>query len=369
MLHSPDMSTPWQKVVRRAALYRFHGFSVQEWTAYRRPDGAVGVRNIAARPQSTIEQWDVGEHGEVFGVVQRSPSTGLDIYLPRWKLVYLVDDSISDSPEGAGLFRHIVESVRRLKRYEQLEGWGFETDLRGIPVGRAPLAKLQELVKSGEINDAQADEALSGLRKFLQGHVRNPALGLLLDSVTYEDLETRRPSSERKWDVDLLRAEATSQPEVLRAIERVNREIARVLGIEQLLLGDNGVGSFAMSKDKSRNFAIVIDSALQEMRQQFEKDVIGPIWRLNGWPDESRPRIKTDRLEFRDVEEVTAALERLARAGATIMPDDPAVHDVRQILGLQDPITIPDPELAAEQAVAGAPSLRPEPSPIQGPQE
>lgn len=363
MMHSTDLIAPWQKVVRRAGLYRFHGNSVQEMTGFMRPDGVIGMRSIAARPQATIEQWDVDEHGHLYGVVQRSLSSGKDIYIPRWKMIYLVDDAVSDSPEGLGLFRHIVESVRRLKRYEQLEGWGFETDLRGIPLGRAPLAKLNELVKNGDITEAQKDEALRGLRSFLTGHVRNPALGLLLDSITYEDLETRKASGEKKWDLELLKAEATAQPEILRAIERLNREIARVLGIEQLLLGDNGVGSFAMSKDKSRNFALVVDSALLEIRQQFERDFIGFIWRLNGWPDEARPKILIDRLEYRDIEEVTGALEKLARAGAVLMPDDPAIPQLRQLMGLAKPVTIPDPKLAAEASVAAAPSLQPKPSP------
>src|SRR5690606_26910949 len=34
-----DLEASWARTVRRAAMYRFYGFSVQEWTAKRRPDG------------------------------------------------------------------------------------------------------------------------------------------------------------------------------------------------------------------------------------------------------------------------------------------------------------------------------------------
>jgi len=343
IMSDPDARTPHQRAVRRAATFRFYGFSLAEWTAYLRDDGLIGMLDIASRPQSTIYKWDVDEQGLVYGAIQTSPKTGIEIYLPRWKLIYLVDDALSDSPEGLGLLRHIAEPVRRLRRYEQLEGWGFETDLRGIPIGRAPLSALQELKASGQLSAAQLEQATLGLTNFLQGHVRQPTLGLMLDSITYEDRDTRRPSSERKWDVELLKADSTSQPEILRAIERLNREIARILGVEQLLLGDNGVGSFAMAKEKNHNFAIVIDSTLEELRWAFRRDWLAPIWRLNGWPKELMPEIKTDRLQFRDIDQVTSSLERMARAGALLMPDDPAINELRDQMGLSHPITIPDP--------------------------
>jgi hypothetical protein len=351
MMYGPQaQATPWHRIVRRSAGYRFWGFSVQEWTARRRPDGAIGMEDIAARPQSTIERWDVDEQGCVYGMVQRSPHDGRDIYLPRWKTIYVVDDALSDSPEGLGLFRQIAESVRRLKRYEQLEGWGFETDLRGIPIGRVPLQALEDLRKAGEMDEAQVAAAVEGVTKFLQGHVRQPNLGLLLDSITYEDRETRKPSAERKWDVELLKAESTSQPEILRSIDRLNREIARVLGVEQLLLGDNGGGSFAMAKEKNHNFAIVVDSTLEELRETFERDWLRPIWQLNGWPIELLPEIKTDRLQFRNVEEVTAALQRMAQAGALLAPDDPAVDELRDMLGLSRAIVVREPSSSQLQA-------------------
>src|SRR5882672_5764928 len=102
------MHSPWYKVVRRSALYRFHGFGVQEWTAMKRKDGKVGFRDIESRPQHTIEQWDIDEDGSVLGVWQRSPQNGRLLGLPRSKLLYLVEDTLTDSPEGIGMFRHMA---------------------------------------------------------------------------------------------------------------------------------------------------------------------------------------------------------------------------------------------------------------------
>ena len=59
-----DSATPWNRVVRRAAMYRFYGFSVQEWTVARRTDGWFGFSDIAPRSQHTIERWITRLHGQ-----------------------------------------------------------------------------------------------------------------------------------------------------------------------------------------------------------------------------------------------------------------------------------------------------------------
>lgn len=341
------METPWNRVVRRTAMFRFQGFSIQEVTFMRNAleDGEIGLKDIAPRPQQTIEKWDTDESGEVFGVVQRAPETQREIYLPRNKIVYAVDDAMSDSPEGLGLFRHCAEPARVLRRYEQLEGWGFETDLRGVPIGRAPLQALRDLVESGEIDQAEMDRRVFEMTNFIQNHIRNPKLGMLLDSMAYESSdEASRPSNVRQWDLELLKSQGSSHAEVAAAIERKLREIARVLGVEHLLLGDNGVGSFAMARDKSHNFALIVDTTIKDLIAVYEKDVVRRLFELNGWPLELMPKLKTDKLKFRNVDEITGALRDMAQAGVLLHEDDPAIIEVRELLGLSEPATVMDPE-------------------------
>ena len=81
-----DPATPWHRVTRRMSMYRFWGFSIQEWTAIKRDDGRMTFADIEPRAQRTIERWDVDDAGKLYGVVQRAPQTRRDIYLPgqRW---------------------------------------------------------------------------------------------------------------------------------------------------------------------------------------------------------------------------------------------------------------------------------------------
>ena len=345
-----DPATPWHRIVRRAAMYRFYGFSIQEWTAKRRDDGLLTFGDIAPRPQLTIKRWDTEKDGRVLGIAQEDPNTYEEIYIPRAKILYMVDDTLSDSPEGLGLFRHLAAPAQRLFRYEQLEGFGFETDLRGIPIGRGPFSELRQMVTEGEITEVQRVEIEKPIRTFVENHIKTQKLGMMLDSATYvgQD-ENAKPSAVKQWDIELMKGSSTSFKENAAAIERVNREMARVLGVEQLMLGSDSAGSNAMSRDKTSAFFLVVDGALLEVKEAVADDLLETIWKLNGFPKESKPTINTESIRFVDVEEVAIALRELALAGAPITPDDPVVAAVRENLGMPKPV---DTSLADETDAA-----------------
>lgn len=341
-----DMETPFHRVIRRAAMYRFYGFSVHEWIMKVREDGQYGFFDIAIRPQRTIEQWDMDDKGRVQGLKQRDPNKGVLYPIPRWKMFYVLDDSINDNPQGVGLFRHLVYPARRLERYEQLEGYGFESDLRGVPVARAPLADLNKKLENKDITQAQYNKYLAPVMRFLKAHVKSPRLGMLLDSATYsakDDAAT--PSTNLQWNIELLRGSPTSLLENANAIERINLEMARMMGTEHLLIGGDGKGSMALSTDKSHNFALIVESSLKEIAASIRKDLLGPLWEMNGFDPELMPLVEPEPIRFRDPEKITSAILDLARSGAVITPDDPVVDALRDVLNLPrlDPDKIADP--------------------------
>lgn len=348
MIH--DMETPWHRVVRRAALFRFYGFGLQEWTAKMRDDGNIGIADVEARAQMTVWRWDCDMHGTVKGVVQLAPQNQREIYLPRKKLVYLVDDAMHDNPEGLGLFRHLVKAADKLAAFELLEARGYESDIRGIPVLRAPLAELRKAVTAGTIDAAQMQAQLKPLQDFMRGHVKSPSLAMLMESETFRSTgEQQTPSAIKKFDVELLRGDDGPHAPIAAAIERLNREIARVLGVEHLLLGADSKGSHAMAADKSQAFGEIVDSTLVEIRAAFEHDLLTRVWELNGWPEEMMPSFCTSPIQYRDIQSVTGALADLAKAGAPLGANDPAINQIRKIIGLAD---APEQDPALVQAAA-----------------
>lgn len=338
-----NMETPLPAVVRRAGTFQFHGFGIQEWTAVKRPDGRIGLRSIESRPQHTIERWEVADNGSVLGVWQRSPQTNALLGIPRSKFVYAVDDTFTDSPEGLGIFRQLLEPYQRLKALLDLETRTFERDLRGIPVGRAPLAELRKAVEAQEITEDEAKTWITAMKDFIETQVKDSETAVLLDSQPFTSVDNtgEKISSLLQWSVDLLQGSANGLAELNTAIDRIQREMARIIGTEHLMMGDQG-GNRALATDKSRNLYLVGNAVLNTLTTTFDQDVIRTIVALNGFPEELTPWFQAEDVSFKDVEQITTAMRDMATAGAVLSPDDPAIDDVRDLLGVSRPVPMED---------------------------
>lgn len=364
-----DMKTSWPRVIRRAGMFRYHGFAIHEWTAKRRADGRIGMDDIEVRPAHTIEKWGTDEKFSVTGVWQRSPQTGEFIWLPRSKIIYLVDDMMTDSPEGMGWFRALAESGDRFQNYLKFEQRAFERNLGGVPIGRAPLSEIDQRIKAGEITDEEGAAMIAGLQDLCETQQRAPNTSMILDSIPYEapQADGFNFSTTMKWGIDLLKGDMVGIENLGNAIDRVMHEMARIIGVESMLVGDGSTGSLALSKDKSANLYLVVNSTLQDMAEAFDRDVLDPIWALNGFDEDLRPHLKTEDVAFKDIEQISAMLRDMAAAGATLSPDDPAIDDMRDLAGIsrqpEQPVSMDD----AGVVRPNAPQIGPDGKPI-GPQ-
>jgi len=331
-----ETASSWTRIVRRSGFYRYHGFGINEWTAVKRADGLLGIKDIEVRAQHTIEKWDLAPNGTLRGVVQRSPQTGQDIYLPREKLVYLKDDTLSDSPQGIGWFRHLVEPASRLKEYLTLEKIGLERDLAGVPVGRAPLTAMNRAIQNGTLSAADAERMVRGLKDFVKMEVKKQNTGIVLDSQPFENqtADGTQAANVPQWSVDLLTSNAGNMQALGDAIHRIGVEMARIIGTEILFIGSDGKGSMALSKDKSNNLFLNVNGTLDEMVETMTRDIIQPLWRLNGFDPELMPEFTHEDIAVRDAEQISNTLRNMASSGAILQADDPAINDLRDMLGI-----------------------------------
>lgn len=341
-----DMDTNWTRLVRRMGMYRFNGYGIHEWTAKRRPDGLIGMASLEVRPCHTIERWEAEESGTVLGVWQRSPQTSEQLWIPRKKFVYLLDDTMTDSPEGMGVFRQLVDPAERLQRYSKLEGSGYERDLRGIPVGHAPIAEINAAVEAGELTKEQGSSLITGIRKFVKLATKDETTGLLLDSAMYEGttVDGVTISGSKKWDMSLLSASGSGFADISKAIERLRFDMAITIGVEGLLVGSGDNGSRSLSEDKSKNLTLQANACTGDMAEGVERDFIGAVWALNGLPDELKPTLKVEDVSFKDAETIARTLNDMSTAGAVLAPDDPVIDEVRDLLGLSH-----QPEMTPER--------------------
>ncbi len=347
-------SMPWFSVIRKAALYRFYGFSAHEWMLRRRKaDGMMIYADIQHRPQYTVELWDVPEEGGRFdGFVQRSYGVARQFYVARDQMFYCVDNTLNDNPDGMGLLRHVAEHSRRLARYEQIEGYAYESDLRGMPIGRVPGADLKKKAEGKAVG--WFEQQTAAVHQLIENHFKTGNQGIVLDSEPYRDTLGNPSSSIPKWAIELIKSESNGLADVNVVIERLNREISRVLGMEFLMLGGDGKGSLALSRDKTSMFASVLEATLAELSWFAMHDLVYPLLRYNGMdPEICAPQLMADPIATERVEAAVAALVGLAQAGATLQPDDPAIDQIRRRLHLADQPEIPPDLLAAMKSPRG----------------
>jgi len=333
--------TPWRRVVRTAASFLPNGFSTSEWAAERRRTGIIGIADIQHRPQHTIERWLRDPRTRaITGVVQRDPEGGREVTIPRKKLLYIVDDALSDSPIGVGLLRQAVKITHRLKRYEQLEAWGYETDLRGVPVVKAPLSKLREELVAGRITADDVETVLSPLEDIIENHIRSHDTGYMIDSEPHRSPDGS-PSGAAAYSIELLKGEATSAEPMGKAIQRERYQLAMLFGAQVLLIEK---GSLALSRQMAELAVMLVEGLLADIAEAVYSDLVLPIGALNNWPEELLPRPVPAGLLVRDPEVLAKMLVDLAAADPT--GRDPAVDEVRRSQGLSDRPE-PDDEAAA----------------------
>lgn len=338
-----DSQHSFVDMVKAASLFKFNGFAILEMTAQKRDDGIIGIHSVESRPCRTISKWDVDDNGNIRGVWQEKPLTSEEVFIPRNKYIYLVDNLQSDSPEGFGYFRAIAESCSRLKEYQIDEKIAFDRDLRGIPIGRVPFAALNDALKSGQIDKKTFDSAVSGVTDFVTMQKKGERTAIVLDSATYQN-ETQNMSgggtsnsSTYQYGVDILNSQTSGLPDIDKVIRRLNGEIARIMGTEVLLVGEGTTGSLALSKDKSQNLMLTINSALGEIATTLNKDLVPFIAKLNGWDMKRLPILTPSEISQRSVEEIASTVRDLASAGVTLARGDEAVNEMFNMIGITPP--------------------------------
>jgi hypothetical protein len=331
------MATPWKTCVMVGLLSSWDGFSLQGWWLKHDNMGRLAPADVAWREPQTIERYEVDEDGTITAVFMRSPQTQQEIRMPRDRLVWHRDLPITGSPEGIGILRHLAESVKRLKKLEQMLAKGFEKDVNQTPILYGPVSERLAAINTVEgdkvYTKADFDKEFEGVVKFADAAVRKGS-AIVLDSKPYEDAEGKL-TNVPKWKADVLTATMASADALSAEIRRVSWNVLAMAGLEFLLLGADGAGSLAMSIAKMQNALRVISMALNMFAETIRRDFFREVWRWNGWDPDTAPSATWDGLELKDVASVVQSLSALlTAAGVEAGRADHIVDEVLEHLGL-----------------------------------
>lgn len=347
---------PWSRVVRKLASYRYYGFALAEMIGKRRRDGLWGLGSIQSRPQHTIRRWQMTPDGHDFTHVWQvrpshlgvdfkrpmveqptatNPLSHTEIPLPRRRLIHISDSDIEEGPEGLGLGRRVAKAAEFLEYYETLEKRGYQQDLRGTPVGYAPIAEATMKAKTKADKAQAAKDCTKKLQDWMTTYRGENDMSLVLDSSVQRAKDgNAQPIMSKKWGVELLKGSPSTLPELARTIDRKKWEIATLMSVEMLLMGQTSAGSMALAKEKTELMSILGDAVLEDIAESLTTDFLRYLWEINGWDDDLKPTLEYERYQFRSLQEITAMFKEMALAGAPLVPGDPAINEVRDRAGV-----------------------------------
>lgn len=356
-----DMDVPFRSVIKDALSSNIYGFAVQE-KVYRRRylsngsvynDGKIGLKKIALRNQETIEKFIFDDtSGDLVGVKQNLSnvagalnikSNKLTVNLPRNKFMLVTTGRNRQDPYGKSPLRDVYLAWRYLTVIQEIEAQGVARDLQGLPVLSIPAQYMAD--------DASPEQKAiyENFKNIIRNIQNNSQSGLILPSQA--DPETRLPL----FDLKLLSTEGGKKSfDTTKVKEYYQNQIYTGLFADVLILGQGGVGSFALGQIKNSLTGSAVESMLDNIVDTFNRDVIRQLYELNSWDVSRCASLDYENLHAVDLETLSKYWQRVASVGL-VEKDRPVLNAVRSAAGL-DPMPDnmePRKDLIEDQSKAG----------------
>lgn len=327
-----DMSDTWQETISEILSFITYGWSYHEIVYKRRmgktksprtsskyDDGLIGWSKIPIRSQDTLHEWQYDEDTDDFmGMVQAAPPMYKPVLIPVEKALHFKTISSKANPEGRSVLRGAYRSWAFKKRLQEIEGIGVERGLAGFPVLTAP-----EGVNIWDDKDPEMVMTLDTLETIVANIRMDSQAGLVLPNGYV--LEFKGPMSKSNFDTNQI-------------IERYDKRIATTVMADFILLGQQQVGSFALSSNKTKMFSLAIGAFLNVICEEFNNQAIPRLIDLNethfkGITD--YPKMVHGDIEEPDLEKLGNFIKEMVGCGA-LFPDEALDDFIRRVGNLPE---------------------------------
>ena len=315
-----DMSSTWTDTLSEILSFLTYGWSVHEIVYKRRmgrkrdprleskfDDGYIGWQKLPIRAQESLYEWEFDGDDNLTAFVQMPAPDFEIIRIPAEKLLLFRTESRKENPEGRSILRNAYRSWYYKKRIQEIEGIGIERDLAGFPVLVAP-----------EGMDIWHDaEHFAMCTDFVKNIRRDAMEGFVLPD---------------GWELKLLSTGGARQFDTNAVIQRYDQAIARTVLADFILLGSQNVGSWALSSDKTRLFAMAIGAYLDIVTEVFNRQAIPALIDVNGKVFAGitdYPQLEHGDIETVDITKLATFLKEMVGIGA-ITPDENLENYLRE---------------------------------------
>lgn len=346
-----DMEHTWNDFIRQAATINRFGFAPIEKVYYKRikangskhSDGYYGIKALPLISQDTIANWVFGNEGrKLVGLKQwiNIPSNEGDIQtytqdkitINRNKFLLFRADPQKDSPIGTSPLNSIYIAWRFKTELEKYESISVAQDLRGLKVIKIPARYLSE--------DASDDEKATYeyFKEILRSIHNGEQSGIVIPQAFDNE-------GNALFDFKLESVMGTPTNNVNEIIGRYRKEVVTGILAPQLIIGQDGSGSFALADSLEGITNTVITSRLKEIRDQLNHDLIPQLFAINGWDTTVTPYFDFSETKKPDLDVLSKFIQRVAAAGL-IKVDADTVNWLAEQAGM--PIPFDDTEISTE---------------------
>lgn len=254
-----NMSSSWNDHIIEALTFLPFGYSIFE-IVYERVGAQIMWRKFAVRGQDTVERWDFDEAGGLTGFQQRTVSPVHTADIPIEKLVLYRTKVEKNNPEGWSILRASWIPYYYSKNIQMIEAIGVERDLAGLPVVKLP---------SGATTDTtDANSDASKAAKMVRNIRNDEQAGLVVP---------------HDWEVELMSTGGSRQFDTDKIINRHESRMLMTALAQFLMLGQEGVGSLALSRDQTDFFTMSVNAIADIFAATHTKFAIPRLMKLNGF--------------------------------------------------------------------------------------
>lgn len=355
-----DMGSTWTDTISEILSFLPYGWSLHEIVYKRRngrkrdrdisskyTDGYIGWSKLPSRAQDTLYQWEFNDKSKVEAMIQEDPVTFEHLRIPIRKALLFRTESTKDNPEGRSILRNAYRSWYFKRRLQEIEAIGVERDLAGLPVIKVP-----EELNIWDKDDLDAQAIHASLVTMVKNIRRNEYEGLVLPN---------------NYDFQLVSSGGTRQFDTDKIIARYNTEIAQTVMADFIMLGHEGVGSYALSENKTEMFTTAIGTFLDIICETFNNQAIPSLIDVNGGVFAGitdYPQLSHGNVDKTDITKLSTYIKDMVSTGVMI-PDEGLEDFIRDAAGLPERTDIPDSRQPDEQRenLRRAPETVPEDEP------
>lgn len=347
-----DMDRPWNDFIRSAATFSRYGFAPHEkvYKVRRRGgsrynDGLYGLHSMPLISQDSVSSWEWTEDGrELVGLKQKvNIPKGSDsvnatqvsdyIFIPREKFILFRADPQKDSPVGTSPLNSIYLAWRYKGELERHQSVSVANDLRGFKVLKIPPRYMSENASPEEKKTFEA------FQKMLRSINSGDQSGAIIPNA-YD--ENGKPM----FDFEVVSVMGQAAHDLNDILIRLRKDIITGILNPQLILGQEGGGSYALAEALGGVTNTVIDARLKEIRDQLNHELVPQLFGLNGFSTEVMPYFDYVQTDNVTLDELSKFIQRVASVGL-IKQDAKTVNWIAEQAGM--PVPFEDKNMDIEE--------------------